>query len=44
MQFHDNLVKGWALWGEFCESAFNKDTKELPTAANAICAYLHAAR
>ncbi|KAA0197800.1 hypothetical protein HAZT_HAZT001767 [Hyalella azteca] len=44
VQFHDLLLKGWSLWGDFIEVGFSRDTSNLNAAAQAIICFLHAAR
>lgn len=45
VQFHDTLVKAWALWGDFFESQFTKSSSpDINTGINAITCFLHACR
>uniref|UniRef100_A0A6A7FXF6 Transformation/transcription domain-associated protein-like n=6 Tax=Hirondellea gigas TaxID=1518452 RepID=A0A6A7FXF6_9CRUS len=44
VQFHDSLVKGWALWGDYLESAFTRDSSNLTIANYAITCFLQASR
>ena len=45
VQFHDTLVKAWALWGDFIESQFTKSSSpDIDVGINAITCFLHACR
>lgn len=42
---HDKLVKAWALWGDYLESVYSRDTqKNITIGESAITCYLHACR
>ena len=45
---HDTLVKAWALWGDYLESVFTKETvaanRNIKFGIEAITCYLHACR
>ncbi|XP_077979126.1 transformation/transcription domain-associated protein-like [Glandiceps talaboti] len=46
VQMHDTLVKAWALWGDYLELLFTKETKDrqINYGVYAITCYLHACR
>lgn len=41
---HDTLVKAWALWGDYLEQIFTKETRHMNLGVNAITCFLHACR
>ena len=43
VQLHDNLVKAWALWGDFLDILFDQD-HNLTLGASALTCFLHACR
>ncbi len=48
VQMHDTLVKAWALWGEYLETVFTKESsakqRNIRHGVEAITCYLHACR
>ena len=46
VQMHDTLVKAWALWGDYLEHLFTRETsgKNIKFGVEAITCYLHACR
>ncbi|XP_076072619.1 transformation/transcription domain-associated protein-like isoform X5 [Mytilus galloprovincialis] len=44
VQMHDTLVKAWALWGDYLETVFTRDSKQLNLGVSAITCFLHACR
>lgn len=43
-QLHDTLVKAWALWGDYLESIFIRDARQLNIGIYALVCFLHACR
>lgn len=43
-QLHDTLVKAWALWGDYLESIFIRDARQINIGINALVCFLHACR
>lgn len=43
-QLHDTLVKAWALWGEYLEQIFTRESRQINLGVNAIVCFLHACR
>ncbi|XP_068243023.1 transformation/transcription domain-associated protein isoform X3 [Palaemon carinicauda] len=44
VQLHDTLVKAWALWGDYWEALFTRDSTHINLGVSAITCYLHASR
>ncbi|KAG8225079.1 hypothetical protein J437_LFUL000058 [Ladona fulva] len=44
VQMHDTLVKAWALWGDYLEGIFTRDSRQLNLGVSAITCFLHACR
>ena len=46
VQMHDTLVKAWALWGDYLEHLFTRETggRNMKFGVEAITCYLHACR
>lgn len=46
VQMHDTLVKAWALWGDYLEHLFTRETqgRNMKYGVEAITCYLHACR
>ncbi|XP_028408078.1 transformation/transcription domain-associated protein-like isoform X2 [Dendronephthya gigantea] len=43
VQMHDNLIKGWALWGDYLDNIFVKE-RTMSLGVFAIICYMHACR
>ncbi|CAB3995848.1 Transformation transcription domain-associated, partial [Paramuricea clavata] len=43
VQMHDNLIKGWALWGDYLDNIFVKE-RTMTLGVYAIICYMHACR
>ncbi|XP_034936834.1 transformation/transcription domain-associated protein [Chelonus insularis] len=44
VQLHDTLVKAWALWGDYLEQIFTRDSRQISIGVSAITCFLHACR
>ncbi|XP_050299225.1 transcription-associated protein 1 isoform X2 [Anthonomus grandis grandis] len=44
IQMHDTSVKAWALYGDYLESVFIKDPRQISLGVNAMACFLHACR
>ncbi|XP_011505966.1 PREDICTED: transformation/transcription domain-associated protein [Ceratosolen solmsi marchali] len=44
VQLHDTLVKAWALWGDYLESIFTRDARQISIGVSAITCFLHSCR
>ncbi|XP_008557972.1 transformation/transcription domain-associated protein [Microplitis demolitor] len=45
VQLHDTLVKAWALWGDYLEQIFTRDSRQqIAIGVSAITCFLHACR
>ncbi|XP_044007561.1 transformation/transcription domain-associated protein isoform X2 [Aphidius gifuensis] len=44
VQLHDTLVKAWALWGDYLEHIFTRDSRQISIGVSAITCFLHACR
>ncbi|KAJ9592433.1 hypothetical protein L9F63_015849, partial [Diploptera punctata] len=44
VQMHDTLVKAWALWGDYLEQLFTRDSRQITLGTQAITCFLHACR
>ncbi|XP_028982080.1 transformation/transcription domain-associated protein [Diachasma alloeum] len=44
VQMHDTLVKAWALWGDYLEHIFTRDSRQISIGVSAITCFLHACR
>nr|CAD7427558.1 unnamed protein product [Timema monikensis] len=44
VQLHDTLVKAWALWGDYLEQVFTKDSRQISVGVSAVTCFLHACR
>ncbi|CAG2066082.1 unnamed protein product, partial [Timema podura] len=36
VQLHDTLVKAWALWGDYLEQVFTKDSRQISVGVSAV--------
>ncbi|XP_023247442.1 transformation/transcription domain-associated protein [Copidosoma floridanum] len=43
-QLHDTLVKAWALWGDYLETVFTNDPRNMTAGESAIICFLHSCR
>ncbi|KAF7269505.1 transcription-associated protein Nipped-A isoform X2 [Rhynchophorus ferrugineus] len=44
VQMHDASIKAWALYGDYLESVFIKDPRQISLGVNAMACFLHACR
>lgn len=44
IQLHDGSTKAWALYGDYLEQVFTKDSRQISLGVNAITCLLHACR
>lgn len=44
VQMHDQSVKAWALYGDYLDQVFTRDSRQIYLGVNAIACYLHACR
>uniref|UniRef100_A0AAR5Q8F1 FAT domain-containing protein n=1 Tax=Dendroctonus ponderosae TaxID=77166 RepID=A0AAR5Q8F1_DENPD len=44
VQLHDASIKAWALYGDYLESVFLKDPRQMSMGVNAMVCFLHACR
>ncbi|CAG7721830.1 unnamed protein product [Allacma fusca] len=43
-QLHESLHKAWGFWGDYLESSFTRDSRQLQVGVAAITAFMHACR
>lgn len=43
-QMHDTLIKAWALWGDYLEQIFTKESRQIQVGVGAVICFLHACR
>lgn len=44
LQLHDVSIKAWGLYGDYLESVFTRDPRQISYGVNAIACFLHACR
>lgn len=44
VQLYDTLVKAWALWGDYLESIFTRDPRQINIGVSALTCFLHSCR
>ncbi|KAL7293008.1 hypothetical protein TKK_0013455 [Trichogramma kaykai] len=44
VQLNDTLVKAWALWGDYLESIFTRDPRQIHMGQSALTCFLHSCR
>lgn len=44
VQVHDSHSKAWALWGDYLEHIFTRESRQMTLGVSAIIAFLHACR
>lgn len=44
VQVHDVLIKAWALWGDYLEHIFTRESRQMNLGVSAIVCFLHACR
>lgn len=44
VQVHDTLIKAWALWGDYLEHIFTRESRQMNLGVSAIVCFLHACR